>query len=167
MLGKIVAPYGLKGAVKVFPFADDPQAWSRLSSWWLGAEGTDPASWQPTALRRCRLHDGLLVAELESLPDRTAAETAKGLLVGVPRDALPPTAEDEYYWADLIGLEVVNTREESLGQVLGLIETPANPVLRVGVAEAKEERLLPFVAAVVLEVDLSARCIRVDWEADW
>ena len=109
----------------------------------------------------------VLLAELECLADRDAAEGAKGLLVGVPRAAMPPTAEGEYYWADLIGLSVVNTRGEPLGEVLGLIETPVNPVLRVGVAEAKEERLLPFVAAVVLDVDLTARRIRVDWEADW
>ena len=167
VLGKIVAPYGLRGAVKVFPFADDPQAWAKLPCWYLGAEGDDTASWRQTAVRRCRLQGEILLAELECLADRDAAEAAKGLLIGAPREALPPTAEDEYYWADLIGLSVVNIREEPLGEVLGLIETPANPVLRVGAAAVKEERLLPFVAAVVLEVDLSARRIRVDWEADW
>ena len=166
VLGRIVAPYGLHGAVKVFPFADDPQAWAKLPNWWMGAEGADPTSWQQTGVTRCRLQGETLIAELVCLADRDAAEAAKGLLIGVPRESLPPTGENEYYWADLIGLTVVNTREEPLGQVLGLIETPANPVLRVGMAESKE-RLLPFVAAVVLDVDLSAQRIRVDWEADW
>lgn len=167
VLGKLVAPYGLRGAVKIFPFADDPQAWAKLPCWFLGAEGDDTALWRQTVVRRCRMQGEVLLAELECLADRDAAEGAKGLLVGVPRAAMPPTAEGEYYWADLIGLSVVNTRGEPLGEVLGLIETPVNPVLRVGVAEAKEERLLPFVAAVVLDVDLTARRIRVDWEADW
>ena len=166
VLGKIVAPYGLRGAVKVFPFADDPQAWAKLPCWWMGAEGADPALWQQTAVARCRLQGETLIAELACLADRDAAEAAKGFLIGVPRENLPPTGENEYYWADLIGLSVVNSREEMLGQVLGLIETPANPVLRVWTAESKE-RLLPFVAAVVLDVDLSAQRIRVDWEADW
>ena len=166
VLGKIVAPYGLQGAVKIHPFADDPRAWSKLSQWWLGKEGADPASWQPTKLIRCKLRDDVLVAELECLPDRNASEAAKGMLIGVPHDALPPTGENEYYWADLIGLVVVNARGQTLGEVLGLIETPGNDVLRVGDREGNE-RLLPFVAAVVLEVDLPARCIRVDWEADW
>ena len=88
------------------------------------------------------------------------------MLVGVPRAALPAAAKDEYYWADLIGLEVRNTGDQLLGRVLGLIETPANAVLRVGDGE-QDERLLPFVAAVVLDVDLAAKTIRVDWEADW
>ena len=132
----------------------------------MGAEGADPSSWLQTGVTRCRLQGETLIAELVCLADRDAAEAAKGLLMGVPRESLPPTGENEYYWADLIGLTVVNAREEPLGQVLGLIETPANPVLRVGMAESKE-RLLPFVAAVVLDVDLSAQRIRVDWEADW
>lgn len=112
------------------------------------------------------MQGGLLIAELECLPDRNASETAKGMLVGVPRAGLPPAAKDEYYWADLIGLAVINTHDQSLGQVSGLIETSANAVLRVVDGDGKE-RLLPFVAAIVLDVDLSARCIRVDWEADW
>ena len=132
----------------------------------VGQGGADAASWQPTKLIRCKLRDDVLVAELECLPDRNASEAAKGMLIGVPHDGLPPTGENEYYWADLIGLVVVNARGQTLGEVLDLIETPGNDVLRVGDREGNE-RLLPFVAAVVLEVDLPARCIRVDWEADW
>lgn len=166
VLGKIVAPSGLQGAVKIHPFADDPTAWAKLPQWWLGREGDDPALWRPEKLRRCRYREGLLVAEFVSLTDRNASEAAKGLLVGVPRNELPPTDENEFYWADLVGLEVVNTRDQRLGEVLGLIETPGNDVLRVGDGDGNEQ-LLPFVAAVVLEVDLPGRRVRVDWEADW
>jgi 16S rRNA processing protein RimM len=166
VLGKIVGPYGLNGAVKVHPFADDPLAWARLPCWWVGQEGNVPAAWLQTQVLRCKAQGKLLIAELACLPDRNASETARGMLVGVPRAALPPAAKDEYYWADLIGLQVLNTHDQSLGHVLGLIETSANDVLRVGDG-GDHERLLPFVATVVLDVDLSARYIRVDWEADW
>lgn len=166
VLGKVVAPHGLQGAVKVHPFADDPLAWAGLAYWWVGQEGRDPVSWQRTKVLRCKAQNDVLVAELDCFPDRNASEAAKGMLVGVPHADLPATAKDEYYWADLIGLEVCNTHDQSLGHVLGLIETSANDVLRVGNGEDKE-RLLPFVAAVVLDVDLSARRIRVEWEADW
>lgn len=166
VLGKIVAPYGLVGAVKVHPFADDPLSWAKLPQWWLGREEDDPSLWRPEKLRRCRSGGDVLIVQFASFLDRNASEAAKGLLVGVPRSALPPTAENEYYWADLIGLDVRNTQGELLGQVLGLIETPGNDVLRVGDGEGSE-RLLPFVAAVVLDVDLPGRCVRVEWEADW
>ena len=166
ILGKIVGPHGLQGAVRVHPFADDPQIWSKLPIWWVGREEVDPASWQQARLFRCRLQADHLVAELDCFADRNAAEAAHGLFVGVPRTALPATAVNEYYWADLIGLEVRNTSDQVLGRVLGLIETPANAVVRVGDGE-RDEQLLPFVAAVVLDVDLAAKTVRVDWEADW
>lgn len=166
VLGKIVGPYGLRGAVKVHPFADDPLVWAKLPHWWVGQEGMAPELWRQTRLIRSKVQGDLLIAELECLPDRNASETARGVLVGVPRTALPPAGKDEYYWADLIGLDVVNIGNQSLGQVLGLIETSANDVLRVGDGEGTE-RLLPFVATVVLEVDVLGRRIRVDWEMDW
>lgn len=166
VLGRIIVPYGLQGAVKVHPFADDPSAWAKLPQWWLAREGEEPLLWRQEKLRRCRYRDGQLVAEFVSICDRNASEAAKGLLVGVPRSQLPATLENEYYWGDLVGLVVVNTRDQNLGLVLGLIETPGNDVLQVGDGDGNE-RLLPFVSAVVLEVDLSARRIRVDWEADW
>jgi len=79
---------------------------------------------------------------------------------------LPETDKDEFYWADLIGLEVINTAGERLGKVAGLIETGANDVLRV-VGDDEAERLLPFVSAVVLAVEKEAGVIRVEWGSDW
>lgn len=166
VLGKIVGPYGLRGAVKVHPFADDPMVWAKLPHWWVGNEGSAPELWNQTRLLNCKAHGEMLIAQLECLPDRHASETAHGMLVGVPHAALPPAGKNEYYWSDLIGLDVVNARGQSLGRVLGLIETPANDVLRVGDGE-KTEQLLPFVAAVILDVDRVAGKVRVDWEADW
>lgn len=166
VLGKIVGPYGVHGAVRVHPFADDPQGWARLSHWWVGRESDVPALWRQAKLIRCKLHGETLIAELDCIPDRNASETMQGMFVGVPRADLPRPGKDEYYWADLVGLDVVNSKGQSLGRVLGLIETPANHVLRVGDGESAE-RLLPFVESVVLDVDLPARSIRVEWEADW
>ncbi|MCM8594051.1 ribosome maturation factor RimM [Accumulibacter sp.] len=166
VLGRIVSARGLQGEVRVFPYADDPDDWARLSHWWLGREGDTPDRWQPTRLLHCRSRQDLLIARLECAGDRDAAESLGGLLVGAPRGQLPPTGRDEYYWADLIGLEVVNTKAESLGHVAGLIDTPANPVLRVARTDG-DEGLLPFVSAVVLEVDLGQGRVTVDWESDW
>lgn len=166
VLGKIVGAHGVHGALRVYPYADDPLSWAALPYWWLGHEGDAPAAWQRVAVRRCALSNELLVAQLACFNDRTEAESARNLLVGVPRDALPGTADDEFYWGDLIGLEVVNVDQQSLGRVLGLLDTPANAVLRVGDGEGAE-RLLPFVESVVQKVDLSARRIEVDWGLDW
>ncbi|WP_246167807.1 ribosome maturation factor RimM [Propionivibrio limicola] len=166
VLGKVVAPYGLRGAVKVFPFADDAPSWAKLPYWWVGSDEASSSEWQIKQLASCKVSGGVVVAQFEDVSDRNAAEAMQGRLVGVSRSELPKTGKDEYYWGDLIGLDVVNTQNQSLGKVLGLIETPANDVLRVGVDEGKE-RLLPFVATVVLDVDRESGRILVDWGVDW
>jgi len=166
VLGKIVGAYGVQGWVRVHPFADDPSSWGRMKAWQLGREGELPETWQEVVPARSKLQaDGLLV-QLEGVSDRTAAEALKGFLVGAAREALPATGKDEYYWADLIGLDVVNGRDERLGSVKELIESAASDVLS-SAADDGTERLLPFVSAVVTDVDVAAKRIRVEWEADW
>jgi 16S rRNA processing protein RimM len=163
VLGRLADPYGLRGWLKLYVFADDPEAWAEMPAWWIGSEG---GSWREIGLKSLKNHGDGVVVLLEGVDDRTAAEAMKGFLVGAPREALPQTDEDEFYWADLIGLEVINSVGERLGKVAGLLETGANDVLRV-VADDKTERLLPFVAAVVLSVDKEAGLIRVEWGLDW
>lgn len=163
VLGRLADPYGIRGWIRLHPFGDDPLSWGKMPVWWLGRDG-EP--WREMALKGLKAHGDGLVAAFADVADRTAAEALQGFLVGAPRDVLPATGEDEFYWADLLGLEVVNTGGERLGAVAGLIETGANDVLRV-VGEDGGERLLPFVAAVVVAVDREARRIVVEWGSDW
>ena len=174
ILGKIIGVYGTRGSVKVFPFADDPLSWGNLAAWWVGHETIPSWQWARMDLDGCQLHKNTLIVNFRGVSDRNGSEAMKGMLVGVPRQDLPPTAENEFYWADLIGLSVVNTQDEHLGYVLGLIENAAHAVLRVGHKEeygdeisGKNERLLPFVSKVVLDVNVSKRVVRVDWGSDW
>ena len=133
--------------------------------WSVGpASGDGP--WRELDLKGLKAHGDAYVVLLEGVSDRNQAEALKGALVGAPRDRLPQPAQDEFYWADLIGLEVVNEAGVVLGRVHGLIETGANDVLQVR-DDQGEERLLPFVDAVIRSVDRVARRIDVTWGADW
>ena len=163
VLGRLADPYGIRGWLRLYPFGDDPLNWSKMPVWWIAREG-EP--WREVGLQGLKAHGDGVVVLLEGVADRTAAEAMKGVLVGAPRDALPATDDDEFYWADLIGLEVINTADERLGKIAGLIETGANDVLRV-VGDDGCERLVPFVSAVVLVVDKEAGCVRVEWGSDW
>jgi len=165
VLGRIAAPYGVNGWVKVHPFGDDPLAWCKMRQWWLGADVGEP-QWRLASLRGCRGHADGLVALLEGVDSRERAEALKGLLVAMPRAALPEPDEGEFYWGDLVGLEVSNEAGESLGRVASLISTGAHDVLVVR-DEAGHERLLPFVEAVVRDVDRAGGIIRVAWQVDW
>lgn len=168
VMGRIRAPFGIKGWVKVQPYADDPFDWAELEQWWLAKDENAPVeAWKPFDLRDCREHGNEMIAAFEQIVDRTAAEALRGLYIAAPRELLPETAEGEYYWADLTGMEVHNLQGESLGVVVGLMTTGAHDVLRVQEAEGSSERLIPFVDACVPKVDMEARCIIADWQKDW
>ena len=163
VLGRLADPYGILGWIWLFPFGDDPLTWAEAPRWWVAKEG-EP--WRECGLKGLKVHGNGLVVSLDCIPDRTTAESMKGVLVGLPRDVLPATKTDEFYWSELIGLQVINAQGEVLGRVDGLLETGANSVLRV-IADDKTERLLPFVASVVLTVERDDGLIRVEWGSDW
>jgi len=168
VLGRVAGAYGLQGWVKLQPYGDDFPALGEMPQWWLGddSSGTD---WQPCALEACKAHGKGWIAKFAGIDERNAAQALDGKFIAAPRDELPKTAKDEYYWADLVGMDVVNLQGERLGQVTSLLSSGAHDVLCVqeGAAGAKQERLLPFVAQVVKSVDTASRVIRVDWGGDW
>lgn len=166
ILGRIVAPFGVKGWVKVHPFGDDPLSWREMPQWWLADSAEAPESaWQAVKLAGFKEHGAGLVAAFEGFADRNAAEALQGRYIAAPREALPNTGDNEYYWGDLVGLTVVNQGGEALGRVEALMSTGAHDVLQI--RDGDDERLIPFVAAYVLDVDLTNRTIRVDWQKDW
>jgi 16S rRNA processing protein RimM len=172
-MGRISAPFGIKGWVKVEPYTAEPRNLLAYPTWWVGSE----KGWRSVQVERGEVHGPSVVVKLPGCEDRDAAALYRGLEVAVPRDALPPAGKDEYYWADLVGCRVVNLQDEEYGAVTRLFETGANDVMVVegdggsdsaGSADARErERLIPFIADVVREVDVAGRVIRVDWAPDY
>lgn len=178
-VGRIHGAWGVKGWIKVQPFASDPQALFASKRWFLkppeSAAAKPSASW-PEVLRvsQAREQGDGIVAAIHDLNDRDAAEALRGGRIFVPRSSFPSAAHDEFYWVDLIGLAVFNREGALLGDVTGLIDTGAHSVLRVRPREAPAEasaesveRLIPFVGAYVDKVDLAARRIDVDWGVDY
>lgn len=179
-VGRIGEAWGVKGWIKVLSYSADPQALFRAKHWFLKASEDRkslpkpgwvlPASLQITQVRE---HGDGIVASIQGVIDRNGAEALRGARIFTSRAEFPSPKADEYYWIDLIGLQVVNTQGEDLGMVIGLIDTGPHSVLRVmpaGLVEPikpDEERLIPFVAAYVGEVSLEQRRITVDWGLDY
>jgi len=161
VMGRVVAPYAVRGWIKLQTFTEYLDSLLDYPVWRLGKDGR----WRDYRVLDGKIHGQYLMAGLEGVEDRTAAEALMGLDVAVLREEMPEADEDEYYWDDLIGLDVVNLAGEALGRVEGLLETGANDVLQVRNGET--ERLLPFVDAVVKEVDLEAGRLVVDWGLDY
>ncbi len=172
-VGAIVDAYGLKGWVKIAAHADDGRGGDALLSakrWWL-VKGGERSS---TPVLHAKKHSDSIVAQLGGPGDREAALALRGHGVYVCRSDFPPLETDEFYWVDLLGLDVVNEAAVSLGKVAGMIDNGAHSVLRVEFPSAGKdgqpvtgERLIPFVGVYVKTVDQAAKRIVVDWEADY
>jgi 16S rRNA processing protein RimM len=110
------------------------------------------------------VHGRAVIARFVGCDDRDAAAALRGKSVAVPRATLPETRRGEYYWTDLIGLAVTNGAGQALGSITGVLPTGANDVL---VVAGDRERLIPFIADVIREVDVAGGVVRVEWDADY
>jgi 16S rRNA processing protein RimM len=161
VVGRIEGAYGVKGWVRVRSFTDPPDNLQNYAPWQLRlARG--PRECERLAMRA---HGKGYVAQLAGVEDRDAAAALGGVEIEVPRECLEPVTDGEFYWNDLIGLEVETLTGDRLGQVQRMMETGANDVM---VVTGERRRLIPFVhGGVVREVDLEAGTIRVDWDPDF
>jgi 16S rRNA processing protein RimM len=162
VMGRVASAHGIRGWIKVQPFTEYLDSLLDYQVWWIGREH---GPWREVKVLQHEVHAKTLAALLQDCPDRTAAEKLKGLLIAVPRSSLPEQEDGEYYWSDLIGLAVVNETGATLGAVSKLLETGANDVLCV--QGESGEMLIPFVDAIVKQVDLKQKILRVDWSADY
>ena len=176
-VGRISDAWGIKGWFKVLPYSADPEALFSSKRWYLlpaekGAKtfvGT-----QVLRLREAKEHSGTVVASAHEVDDRTAAEALRGARIFIARTNFPTAAKDEFYWIDLIGLDVVNREGVALGRVAELLATGPQTVLVLSAEELNEagvaksvERMIPFVAKFVDDVSLAQRRITVDWQPDY
>ncbi|RKR04519.1 16S rRNA processing protein RimM [Kushneria sinocarnis] len=161
LLGKLNSPHGVRG-------------WVRVYSWTTPIEGIfDYPSWSVEVGDEYRTlnvlegqrHGKGLIARLEGIDSRSAAEELTNARILLPTDALPALDPGEYYWYQLEGLAVSTGDGVSLGRVAWLFETGANDVL---VVKGDRERLIPFLPdEVIREIDLDAGTMTVDWDPDF
>ena len=155
-MGRVAGSYGVRGWIKVVPGVGVRDALPGVAEWWLGGEAY--------RVSEARVHGATVVAKLDGVETREQALALKGATVSVERDALPEAEEGHYYLADLVGLEVVNEQGERLGTVKHWTSNGAQDVMEVA---GSRTYLIPWVAAVVKDVDLAARRVVVAWGADW
>ncbi len=158
-IGRIVGVFGVKGWVKIYSNADPPENLLSYSPWYLFQSG----QWSIHAVDEARVHGKGLVARLAGCENRDQASTMVGCDIAVTRSQLPKLPPGEYYWTDLIGLDVVNTQGQRLGTVNHLYSTGANDVLVINGSAG--EIWIPYVyERYILLVDMTTHQITVDWD---
>lgn len=160
-MGKVGAPYGVQGWVKIHSFTAPK---SNLFSYPLLLESS--RDWLDITIERFRPHGDGFVAKFVDINDRDQAALITNANLAVTRDSLPELDTEQYYLTDLIGLTVYNSENIELGKVVDFFETGANEVIVV--RGDKKEHLIPFVLDMyVLDIDLSTKQMRVQWDAEF
>jgi len=162
IVGKIGAPYGVKGWVKINSYTEKPEGIFEYTPWFLGEE-------KEYQIDQWRPHGKSLVAKIVGVDSRDDAERIKNLDININASQLPDLGDEGVYWRELTGMKVVTTQGYDLGVVKEVFNTGANDVIHVkanvGDAFGQKERLVPFVFdEVVHEVDKEAKVIKVDWD---
>ena len=160
LFGRISGLFGVQGWVKIFSHARPREAIIGYSPWLIKIAG----EWREVTVEEGRAHGKGVVAKLTGIDDRDQASGLIGAEIAIRLSQLPPLKQGEYYWAQLVGLEVVNLAGEKFGKVSHLFDTGANDVM---VVRNGRERWLPATGKVIREVNLDAGLIRVDWDADF
>ena len=161
VVGRIASPFGVKGWLRINAFTAVAESLLEYSPWYLKLKG----QWQAVEPLAGRHHGKGLVVQLKMCHDRDAAAALTGTDIGIYRSQLPPADTDEYYWSDLMGMQVITKDDQVLGVVDHLLETGANDVI---VVKGEQEHLVPYIKGqVVKSVDLETRIIRVDWDPDF
>ncbi len=153
VIGKVTGVHGVQGWLKVMPYTEKPEAAAGYQPWHIAG--------QTVTVKQHRVNGKGLLVKLEGLDDRDVAKTYVGQQISVVKDALPKL-ENEFYWSDLIGLQVVSTQGRTLGTVISMLETGVHDVV---VVKGQHEFALPYrFGEVITAIDLEKGTMTVDWD---
>ena len=171
-LGRISGVYGIKGWLKVHSDTEPRDNILTYSPWYLRRRNEN-GDWQRYEVNTGRVHGKGLLVHLEGCDDRDVAAALVGCTIAIKVTQLPAAGKDEYYWRDLIGLDVVTIDGVALGVVAQMLETGANDVLVVRTSETGNgkkvhECLIPYIRdQVIKQIDLQAGRLVVDWDPEF
>lgn len=160
IVGKLGGPHGVRGWIKVLSYTDPRDNLFEYTPWQIESN----SQWRGYDVESARPQGKGWVVKLKDVDDRDAALQLMHGRVAVREDQLPELEEGEYYWRELLGLDVVTTQGQALGTISKMLETGANDVL---VVRGDRERLLPYIDDVVLKVDLDSGTMHVDWDPEF
>lgn len=160
-LGAVRGAYGVNGWARIQPFDAEAAVLRVAKRWWLQGKGRITAL-DVTAVRR---HGANLLVKWQGWDVPEPVDALRGASVSVPRSEFPSLPAGEYYWSDLVGAQVINRDGLQLGLVQALANNGAHDLLQI--EGSTGTMLVPLVPAYVDSVDVAARVIRVDWQADW
>lgn len=157
-IGKIVAPHGVRGDLRILPEIERPEVIKSLKKLYLGKELFSVTLAKP--------HKNVYIVHLKGVDDRNRSEELVGRPVSVPRTEIPPLPKGQYYYFQLLDLEVVEEDGHVVGPVKEIIQTGANDVYGIRLPDGKE-LCIPAIPSCILGIDLDKGTMTVrlpEWE---
>lgn len=161
-VGRVGAPHGLNGWLKVEPLTDDPERFSSLEYVCVSLANEEPRRFELEEIKYQPRH---VLIKLEGVDDRDAAAKLSGAYIKIPESLVPPAGEDEYYYYQLQGLRVETTQGEHLGALDNITQSGGNDVYWILTPDGKDHRLVPALKRGIKEIDLQRGLMIVD--KDW
>jgi 16S rRNA processing protein RimM len=159
VIGRFGAPFGVKGWIKVFSFADPAGNILHYSNW----QAKNKQGLQPVDVVEKKAHGSCFVAKIKQYNSPETVRCLTNQLIIINREQLPDLEEDEYYWTDLTGLTVTTEDQTKLGKIDHLFETGSNDVIVIK-DDQQKEHLIPYTGSVVKSVDLEKQLMIVNWD---
>lgn len=148
VIGKVGAPHGVRGEVRIIPLTDFPDRFDSLEKAYLEEE--------EITITSVKHNKQFVILKFKDMDDREAVAARNGQLLKVKRSEVAPLAEGEYYGFDIIGLEVYDEQSGHIGQVIEILKTGSNDVYVVGSKGQAQQILVPALKTVVTSIDLDA-----------
>lgn len=180
-IGRIGDAYGIVGWSHVFSFTDPADNIFNYTHWQIRTYQKKEAQWRPIEVEHHKPHGNAYVVKFKGCDDRDQALLLKNHTIAVERADLPALKKDEYYWSDLIGLQVISTTGESFGEISHLFEAGPNQIIATKIlkeahapARAKTgtqfkphttTHYIPYTKDIVKSIDLVKKIMLVEWEA--
>jgi 16S rRNA processing protein RimM len=159
-LGRFGTVYGIRGWLKVISYTEPTEKILDFPIWQIHHEGR----WETVHVEEGKLHSGKVVVKLAECDDRELARRYTNDTIAVLPHELPPLPKEEYYWADLVGLQVVTTEGINLGVIEQMMATGSNDVM---VVIGEHRRLIPYLKKVIRSIDLPNKIMIIEWDASF
>jgi 16S rRNA processing protein RimM len=165
LIGKVVAAHGIKGAVKVISYAESINIFHSIDALWVSSDSqSDHRAYDRLKVNWVTAHKNIIRMGFAKIIDRNQAEAMVGRELFLEKSHLPELEDDTYYWFDLIGLNVMTSKDEVLGRIEAILPTGGNDVYVVKGCDDNNENevLIPAVASVIQRIDLAKKIMVVD-----
>lgn len=163
-IGKLGSPYGVRGWLRVHSYTEPTDNITEYRNW----QRNTKTGWQSIDVDQCQRHGKHILAKINGIDSPEDAKKLVNSELFIDRNDLPELDEDDgYYWSDLMGCSVTTTEGVELGYINDIFDTGSNDVFVVQKCKSSKRHLIPHVSGIIIDIDITNKCIKADWDPEF